>query len=227
MHGTVVRAQRGDRDTYRPLLTERVPSSEPVAVVRSLLALAPFPVVYIADLDAIRGKGHHRADVRSIRAAFPDLSVWVDAGFSSTAALDPWRDLQIVPVIGTETLASAEALDPILRDWPDAILSLDSRGDARCGPAALFEEPHRWPDRVIAMTLERVGSYEGPAGDALKHLRRLSPRTKFIAAGGVRNAQDLEWLETLGVEAALVASAISDGRLDAGTLERYLPAAAG
>ncbi len=227
MHGTVVRAQRGDRDTYRPLLTGRVPSSEPVAVVRSLLDLAPFPMVYVADLDAIRGEGHHRADVQRIKTAFPALSVWVDAGFSSTAVLDPWRDLQIVPVIGTETLASAEALDAVLRAWPDAILSLDSRGAERRGPAALFEQPQRWPDRVIVMTLERVGSYEGPAHEALKQFKRLSPRTKFIAAGGVRNAQDLEWLENLGVEAALVASAIADGRLDAGTLARYLPAAAG
>lgn len=227
MHGAVVRAQRGDRETYRPLHTAIVPSSEPVAVVRALLAFAPFPVVYVADLDAIRGEHHHRDVLHTIRSAFPDLALWVDAGFRSVSTLEPWRPLRIVPVIGTETLASAEALAPILEEWPDAILSLDSLGAERRGPAALFEEPLRWPDRVIVMTLDRVGSYEGPADAVISRVKEKSPRTRVVAAGGVRNAQDLEWLETLGAEAALVASAIADGRLDANTLARYLPAAAG
>jgi phosphoribosylformimino-5-aminoimidazole carboxamide ribotide isomerase len=44
---------------------------------------------------------------------------------------------------------------------------------------------------------------------------------KVIAAGGVRDARDLETLEAMGVHAALIASALHDGALDPAELARY------
>ena len=49
MAGRVVHARRGDRSNYRPLESKLTRSSEPVAVVAALLALAPFDTLYVAD----------------------------------------------------------------------------------------------------------------------------------------------------------------------------------
>jgi phosphoribosylformimino-5-aminoimidazole carboxamide ribotide isomerase len=57
MHGQVVRAQMGDRASYRPLESLLSPTSDPVDVVRGLLGVFPFQTLYVADLDAIQGNG--------------------------------------------------------------------------------------------------------------------------------------------------------------------------
>src|SRR5262245_7747502 len=90
MAGQVVHARRGDRSAYRPLQSKLTPSSEPVEVVAALLSVAPFTAIYVADLDAIQRHGDHREALRLIQAEFPALNVWLDAGFSAPADLDPW-----------------------------------------------------------------------------------------------------------------------------------------
>ena len=54
--GEVVRAEKGRRDLYRPIVTPLCDGSDPVAVAEGLRTLFPFPVFYIADLDAIEGR---------------------------------------------------------------------------------------------------------------------------------------------------------------------------
>jgi HisA/HisF family protein len=221
MGGHAVHARRGERASYHPLATPLARSSDPLDVVRGLLDVGSFRALYVADLDAIRGCGDHAECVRAIRAAFPGLEVWLDAGVRDVAQLEAWSSIGLRPVIGTESLPSAAALTPMLAACPSAMLSLDSRGDDRLGPAELFTEPQAWPATVIVMTLERVGSGRGPAADRLRAVRALAPDRRVIAAGGVRDTEDLETLDALGVHAALVASAIHDGSLDRAVLNRY------
>ena len=71
MGGRVVRARMGDRASYRPLESPLSPTSDAVAVVRGLLAVYPFPTLYVADLDAIEGDGDNFPTLRRIRAEFP------------------------------------------------------------------------------------------------------------------------------------------------------------
>lgn len=219
--GRVVHARRGERSSYHPLETPLACSSRPLDVVHGLLALAPFRALYVADLDAIGGAGSHADVVRTLRAEYPDLEVWVDAGCRDAAALGAWLAPGLVPVIGTESLLSAEALAAMLAVCPAAMLSLDSREESLLGPPEVFAQPQRWPASVIVMTLERVGTGTGPAADRLRTIRAAAPDCRVIAAGGVRDAQDLETLEALGIHAALVASAIHDGSLDRSTLHRF------
>ncbi|MEW8382346.1 MAG: nickel transporter, partial [Candidatus Thiodiazotropha taylori] len=55
MNGIVVRAIRGQRQSYLPSSTPLCQSSQPEAVISALLSLYPFDTLYIADLDAITG----------------------------------------------------------------------------------------------------------------------------------------------------------------------------
>jgi phosphoribosylformimino-5-aminoimidazole carboxamide ribotide isomerase len=220
MAGQVVHARRGDRSAYRPLESKLTPSSQPIAVIGALLALAPFDTVYVADLDAILRRGHHRDALDGIQAEFPALSLWLDAGFAEPGDLTPWSRARRTPVIGSESVASLAAFAAMRAAAPEAILSLDTRGDRQLGPAALFDTPRLWPERVIVMTLDRVGSGGGPSLDGVRQTLDRAPGRRFIAAGGVRNASDLERLEALGVHAVLVATAIHDGTLDRAALAR-------
>ena len=63
------------------------------------------------------------------------------------------------------------------------------------------------------MTMERVGSQAGPDLDTLRTLRRNSPGTWLVGAGGVRNAADLARATDAGADAWLVASALHDLQL--------------
>lgn len=222
MGGMVVHARRGDRSNYAPLVTSLCPSSEPLAVVAALLGLVPFRTLYVADLDAIGRTGEHLRTLQSIREQHPQLALWVDAGCGSMAALQPWLSLGVTPVVGSESLPSLAAFEAIRDECPQAVLSLDTRGGVRLGPATIFARPTYWPDTVIVMTLDRVGAGCGPAVDTLAAVVAQAAPRKVVAAGGVRDAADLGALERLGVYAALVASAIHDGSLDRGELDRYL-----
>lgn len=223
MGGQVVHARRGDRSNYRPLESALVRSSDPLEVVGALLATAPFRAVYAADLDAILGRGGHRELLLEIAARFASLTLWVDAGFGHVAQLRPWlKSSRVVPVIGSESLGSVHDLADLLAAAPQAILSLDTRAEQPLGPAEVFSAPQCWPERVVVMTLDRVGAGQGPGLERLRLTVEQAPGKKVIAAGGVRHAADLDVLEGMGVHAALIASAIHDGTLDSGTLARFV-----
>src|SRR5215469_5156842 len=89
-NGTVVRAQLGERDRYRPIATPLAPSSDPVDVARGLLSVYPFQTLYIADLDAIEGWGNDDAAIGQLRQAFPQVSLWVDNGIADPADASAW-----------------------------------------------------------------------------------------------------------------------------------------
>jgi phosphoribosylformimino-5-aminoimidazole carboxamide ribotide isomerase len=222
MGGAVVHARRGDRSNYRPLTSMLTTSSEPVAVVEALLRLAPFSALYVADLDAILHCGEHTRVVGEIIGRFAPLEVWLDAGLGTASALASWRHAaRIVPVIGAESLSTADELAALLRLCPNAILSLDTRDERPLGPPALYKRPELWPERVIVMTLDRVGAGSGPALLRLQETAQAAPNAKIIAAGGVRHPADLDALQALGIHAALIASAIHDGALDATALRAF------
>jgi phosphoribosylformimino-5-aminoimidazole carboxamide ribotide isomerase len=214
MGGLVVHARAGERDRYRPLEGSRVSASpEPEGVVAGLLALHPFRALYIADLDAIRKQGDHKAQIMALARAFPTLRLWVDAGFAAECGCRRFLAAGLGDlVLGSESQADLRLLDLFGRD-PRLILSLDFQGDRPLGAEALFKAPERWPERVIAMTLARVGTGGGPDLDRLRSLLRIAPGRRLYAAGGVRGAEDLRALAALGCAGALIASALHDGRL--------------
>ncbi len=220
--GGVVHARRGDRGRYLPLHSSLCAGNGPKEVVGGLLGLFPFPVMYVADLDAIGGSGDNGAVLAGLKAAFPQVRFWVDAGFRQPDEVRGFvaRGLGD-PVLGSESLASLEALAALKADpaWRSVVLSLDFR-DHFIGPSELLERADLWPQRVIVMTLVRVGSGEGPDRERLAEMRRAAPRADLFTAGGVRHGEDLRDLAEWGVAGALVATALHDGRIGTAELSR-------
>jgi len=211
--GLVVRARMGRRDEYRPIQTNLAPTSDPVDVVRGLCSIYPFPVLYVADLDAIEGRGDNRAALERLKAAFPDLTLWVDSGVAKVAEAERWLAANAGHlVLGSESQTDLMLLQRLARE-PRVVLSLDFRGTEFQGPRELFAEPTCWPGKVIAMTLAKVGSGAGPDMDVLAAVRKAGATRAVYSAGGVRDAADLTRLARAGIAGALVASCLHDGRL--------------
>lgn len=227
--GHVVRAFRGERAAYAPIVTPLAAGSAPEAIVAGFLRLFAFDTIYIADLDAIERCGDHGAAIEALARRFPQICFWVDNGAESApggarsdAAPGPraFGLANLAPVIGSESLAQTVA--PDLSRETGAILSLDFRGDEFLGPRALLDDPQLWPPRLIAMTLARVGAFAGPDLALLSILARRAQGREIYAAGGLRDARDLEALARIGVAGVLVASALHDGRLSAQELRRVM-----
>lgn len=214
--GTVVHARMGRRELYRPIETPLAATSDPVDVARGLLSIHPFATLYVADLDAIGGSGDNRAALARVKQAFPAVTLWVDSGIADIAAAADWlqQDLGHV-VLGSETQTDVAVVSRLAGD-PRVVLSLDFRGADFQGPPALLTDTECWPQRVIAMTLDRVGSHAGPDLDRLRAIKAAA--REVYAAGGVRDAADLRALAEAGIAGALVASSLHNGRLTAADL---------
>ncbi|HVY58334.1 MAG TPA: HisA/HisF-related TIM barrel protein [Xanthobacteraceae bacterium] len=218
--GLVVRARMGRRQDYRPIETPLSPTSDAVEVARGLFSLHRFASLYVADLDAIERRGDNRAVLRRLRQALPGVRLWVDNGVADADGAAEWLAENLGDlVIGSETQVDVQLVRGFRAD-PRIVLSLDFRGGAFQGPADLLKERDCWPQRVIAMTLARVGSGAGPDLERLAEIRAAAPDCSLYAAGGVRDAADLAALAHLGVAGALVASALHDGSLTASDLAK-------
>src|SRR5262245_21117588 len=103
MQGCVVHARKGERAAYAPIRSTLCKGAAPGDVLHALLELHPFRTIYVADLDAIRRDGDHRAVLAGLRARFPEVQFWVDAGIADESALVAWiADGLGRPVIGSE-----------------------------------------------------------------------------------------------------------------------------
>ena len=219
MGGQVVRARMGDRASYRPLNSPLSPTSNAVDVVRGLLAVYPFPTLYVADLDAIQSHGDNVQTLRRIRDEFPTLQMWVDNGAAASAAIEALIDADLgAPVIGSESQRNG-ALIAQHRDSMQVVLSLDFRGDMFQGPEEILAEPALWPSRVIVMTLARVGSAAGPDLARFAAIRSIAGGRELYAAGGVRDARDLSALKAAGASGVLIATALHEQQIGAADLE--------
>ncbi len=206
MDGRVVRARGGRRSDYQALDCALVADSRPHAVLDALLAFHSFDTLYIADLDAIDGRGDQLALVRELAEHWPGV-IWLDAG-----ALTPPGGVR--PVFGSEAFVDNETLQAALAMAEQPILSLDRRDRGLIGPAGLEHEPSLWPQDLILMELDRVGSGRGPELERLAALRARAPGYRFHLAGGVHGLADLEAARTAGAAGVLLASVLWDRTLD-------------
>ncbi|MFO1418624.1 MAG: HisA/HisF-related TIM barrel protein [Methylotetracoccus sp.] len=216
MGGQVVAARAGRRDAYRPIESLLTAATDVHSVVRALLGLHSFRTIYIADLDALTGKGSHMTLINELARCHPGIRFWVDQG--RAFADHRLASANIVPVLGTESWDSAAEARASDTEW---VLSLDFLDGRFVGAAAWLDGQADWPDDVVVMSLSHVGTGQGPDIDRLEWFRRDCPGRRIIAAGGVRDANDLRELANLGIDAALVATSLHNGALSSAVLRGF------
>jgi phosphoribosylformimino-5-aminoimidazole carboxamide ribotide isomerase len=222
MGGKVVHARGGDRSSYPLLESVLTKHVEPIEVITDLLDWYPFSTFYIADLDAIEMQVDNSILYQRLVKVFPKVNFWLDVGIRTQ---ENWQTLLnysgITPVIASETLSESKWL---LKEenLTNAILSLDFKKGRFLGDNRILQKPDLWTQRVIVMELDSVGEQAGPNITHLLELECIALDHQLIAAGGIRNKEDLITLDNHGVKQALVASALHDGSLTKSELDLIL-----
>ena len=230
--GVAVHAVRGQREDYAPVQSVLAGSAEPVALARAFRTALGCHECYVADLDAIAGRGDHGSAIRSI--AELDLVVWLDAGTAT-----PQEAEQAVGhgagrvIVGSETLRRPDDLRDIVSavgragtsSAPDCVLSLDLRHGRLLGgsPAVRLLPPLRlaglaWEAGIrtfIILDLARVGDGGGVDTRMALGLRQALPGAEIIVGGGLRNGADLAEIARQGFDGVLVATALHTGAIGA------------
>jgi len=204
--GVVVHARQGRREHYQAINTALCQSPDVFRVIEAFLGVCKFDTFYIADLNAITDQGDHKQLIGEVLARFPQITFWIDKGYQKhDEGTQPAGNT--LPVLGSESYRN-ETISEIKAYKNNFILSLDYSNANALGAPSLFSDPTFWPENIIIMTLERVGSNHGPDLNKLTEFCRQYPDKNFIAAGGVRNKQDCVLLSKAGIHQALVASAL-------------------
>ena len=219
----MVRAKAGERQHYRPIISSLCNSANPLAITEALLRLYPFSTFYIADLDAIMGLGDNMIVIKQLQRQFPKINFWVDAGVKQINQLQTIQQSGLTGVIGSENMTSFEQYQALQAIENKVVLSLDFNKTGFMGDAILLEQREQWPERLIVMTLAKVGNYDGLDLDQLEMLKKQAGDRGVYAAGGTRNISDLRALASKKLAGALVASALHDGRITPAELAALQP----
>jgi len=204
--GRAVLARGGVRGGYEPVesvLVAAMAVGDAVALARAFRERLGCDECYVADLDAITGGQPHRALVRTLVDGGCRLLVdWGVAGPASAAALLAEGAARVV--VGLETLPTLGALEAIAGAiGPERIVfSLDLRDG-----------------QLLVLDLARVGARHGPDLGLVDAVRGAVPEVELLVGGGVRGREDLERLVDAGCDAALLATALHDGRVGRGDLD--------
>lgn len=235
MGGQVVRGIAGRRAEYRPVEGVLAGDARPATVARAFAEQLGLRAAYVADLDAIAG-GEPDWDAYAVIAAC-GLELWVDAG-----AADIYRARKLAEfsaagrplariIVGLESLTKLDPLPDLIGavgsdrfvfslDLKDGRpIFLDRRQQASKDTDASPLDIARFAVRggvrsMIVLDLARVGVGQGlGTNDLCRDLHARFPDLELISGGGVRDLADLRALADCGCRAALVASALHDGRL--------------
>lgn len=226
--GLAVHAQGGARAHYGPVRTlagKKIVAGDAHAIARWYLWTLGLQEIYIADLDALRGLPPQRTLTRQLASL--GAKVWLDAATASVpAAQEAVEDGVARVVVGLETLPSFAVLGEIRAALgsSNVAFSLDLR---RGEPIVARGAQHRGQtvdqlaaaaveagvSTVIVLDLARAGMRRGIDVALLRRLRAVVPGVELAVAGGVRGLSDLATAATAGCDAALVATALYDGRI--------------
>lgn len=222
LNGRAVHAVGGDRAHYRPLRSILHEGSDPIALAIAFRDRLGLLDLYLADLDAIAGAPPALSLYRSL--ADLGLSPWIDAGLRGATHVDALVDAGVSTIVaGLESLPSPADLAAICgrADPSRVVFSLDLRNGRPLGVWEIddpIEVVRLAVDsgvlRILVLDLAGVGKNSGvQTRSLLQTIRMRHPRVELSSGGGVRGVEDLRELAALGLGAALVASALHDGRI--------------
>jgi phosphoribosylformimino-5-aminoimidazole carboxamide ribotide isomerase len=177
------------------------------------------------DLDAATGAGENREIILSIAKTL-NVPVEVGGGVRSVEAARILLEGGVQQVvIGTVAVTNPEIVDSILESFGvgAVIVSIDAR-DGLVAVKGWAETSHThatdlaarvWTQGVrtlIYTDVTRDGTLEGLDEKPLEEIRA-AWAGRLIAGGGVASSQDLELLERVGIEGAIVGRALYEGTL--------------
>ncbi|EHP84039.1 HisA/HisF family protein [Methanotorris formicicus] len=211
MGGLAVHGKSGKREDYKPLKSVLCNSSNPIEIAEKYKENGA-KTVYIADLDAIMGKGDNFEIIKKI-----DMNKIVDAGIKDKNDLQNVLKICDKVIIGTETLEDLNLLKE-----NDIILSLDFK-DGKLMNYDLDEILSYVNEKtpLIILDISSVGTQRGINVELIKNIINKVDNPIYIG-GGIKNEDDIRVAYDLGVDGILIATAIHKGILNLRELiEKY------
>jgi len=218
LDGRAVRLLRGDYSSVE------VDAGDPLELVRRVAASSP-PLVHVVALGAARDGGAPVELAQAVAAAAAPVPVQLGGGVRSVADALTLANAGIARVIvGTAAFGAIP-----LRDFFDAlgdrlVVSVDVAGGivrtagwlesaglttqqalSRCTEAGV--------QNVVCTAIDRDGARSGPDLDLLREVRA-SFTGSILAAGGIRDAADVDAVRELGIDGVVVGRAWLDGTLE-------------
>jgi phosphoribosylformimino-5-aminoimidazole carboxamide ribotide isomerase len=233
LNGLVVRGVGGKREKYRPVVSRLTNSPDALSMAQAFRQQLGLTRMYVADLDAILHGRPNREIYQSL--AEDGFELMIDAGFRTVESAQAVLAAGTVRVIaGLETWPGPRELAGLCRDLgPERVIfSLDLKQGLPLGDLGPWETNSPLEIGVLAagagvremivLDLAQVGNGTGvTTGPLCRQLRDRFPDLRLITGGGVRHVADLDGLAAQGIDGALVASALHDGRITRADLERH------
>jgi phosphoribosylformimino-5-aminoimidazole carboxamide ribotide isomerase len=210
LDGRAVRLRQGDYDRVE------LDAGDPRELVRAAASFAP-PFVHVVALGAARDGGAPVALARAVVAAAAPVPVQLGGGVRSVADVEALREAGVARVmIGTAAFG-----DSPLEEYGDVVVAVDvAAGIVRTQGwressgltthAALARCTDAGVKKVLCTAVERDGTGSGPDLDLL-HEARAAFGGEILAAGGIRDAADVDAVRALGIDGAVVGRAWIDG----------------
>ena len=217
LDGRAVRLLRGDYERVT------LDAGDPIELIRTFAALAP-PCIHVVALGAARDGGAPVELARAaVEAAAPvpvqlgggvrtiaDARALVDAGLArvilGTAAFGSIPLEDFVDALAGRLTVSIDVADGVVRTagWLESAEVTTAAALARCTRAGVTH--------IVCTAIERDGTAGGPDLELLREVRALFSGTIY-AAGGIRDAADVEAVREAGIDGVVAGRAILEGTL--------------
>ncbi len=231
LNGEVVHGVRGERDKYRPIKSILTDSIDPLTLARAFQKKLGLNNLYIADLDSIMGKGNNFEIIKNIKQEL-NLNIMLDMGVRVENDLKR-EIINIVDeiILATETLSSASVIRKALEFFgPEkVIISIDmknlkliSRMRIKSPEDGIRRFYKLGVKKYILLDLKKIGTMSGPSKELMNLISKISNlNIKIITGGGIRKGEDIDKLESIGIDAVLIATALHQGDIGRKDLEKY------
>ena len=213
----IVKATEGRREEYKSLKSSLTDLKRPAEIVHEMIKKTKSNILYIADLDAIDGYSLQEKTILEILCSLNNVEIWLDGGYKSYREFLKFdlviknllsNDVNITPVFSSESIKNLADAKETFHYYPMAILSLDKKnGDFLC-KSQISSFPDLWPQKIILMNLDRVGSCLGPDIVWFKEVKSKNPFKMIYGAGGIRCTDDIKQINSVSADGWLCSSII-------------------
>ncbi len=216
---TIVHAQGGTRSEYKPIhFSSHICNTSDATQIVDTVKPAE---VYIADLNLLEKIGKREKNFDVIQAVSESAKVMLDPGVTSVSETEDVMEIVQTVILGTET-SSLETIKEASSLYPGRIsVSIDKKhGKILTKDPNMPDDPFKIVEilndcdlaDIIILDLDRVGTTSGVDSQFLSNIVSISDHNVLLG-GGVRNVEDIEILEGIGVKGALVATALHNGSI--------------
>ena len=217
LDGRAVRLLRGDYDRVE------VDAGDPLELVRRVAASSP-PLVHVVALGAARDGGAPLELARAVVDAASPVPVQLGGGVRSVADARALAAAGIARVIvGTAAFGLLPLEEFVAALGERLVVAIDvAEGIVRTAgwlestklstPAALERCTTAGVTNVVCTAIDRDGARSGPDLELLREVRACFSGS-ILAAGGIRDAADVEAVRKTGVNGVVTGRAVLDGTL--------------